>query len=66
MRTSHFLSKHQDHDLAFPNEIILIEFQIRELLKNADVLDSIIEDLKVLYRLNIIVDILCPSKKVLS
>ena len=65
MRNLHndFFSRHPGNDLASPNEIILISFQIRELLNNEDKLDNIIVALKYLERLNTIVDILCPAKK---
>ena len=63
MTISDFLSRHPDHNLASPNEIIPISFQLRELLNNADKLDNIIEALKDLDRLNTMVDILCPAKK---
>ena len=64
MTVSDFLSRHPGQDLASPNEIIPISFQIRELLNNADTLDYVIEALKDLERLNTMVDILCPAKKV--
>ena len=57
------LSRHPDHDLASPNEIIPISFQIRELLNNVDKLNNIIESLNDIDRLNTIVDILCPARK---
>ena len=59
-----FLSRHPGHDLAFLNEIIQIFFQMKELLNSADKLDNIIEAFKDLDRLNTIVDILCPLRKV--
>ena len=60
---SDFLSRHPCYDLASPNEIIPISFQIGELFNNAHKLESIIEALKDSDRLNVIVDILCPAKK---
>ena len=62
MSISHFLSRHPNYDVASPNEIIVISFQIR-LLNNSDKLDNTIEDLKDLGKLNTIVDIIWPAKK---
>ena len=47
MKISDFLTRHPGHDLASPNEIIPIAFQIRKLLNNADKLDNIIEALNI-------------------
>ena len=37
MTSSDFLSRHPGQDLASPNEIILISFQIQELLNDTDI-----------------------------
>ena len=63
MTISDFLSRHPGNDVASPNEIIPIAFQMRYLFNNADKLDSIIEASNDLDSLNTIVDILSPSKK---
>ena len=63
MTVSNFLSRHPGLDLASPNEIIPIFFQIKELLNNSGKLVGIMEALKDIHILNTVIDILCQAKK---
>ena len=59
MTVSDFLSRHPGHHLASSNEIILIPFQIKDLVGNSYKSNSVIEALKDSGRLNAIINILC-------
>ena len=63
---SDFLSRYPGHDLTSPNQIILIYFQIKELLHNSDQLDLIIEALEHPDRHYVTIDILCSAKQTSS